>query len=50
MESKNQLRPCGREDCSQCPRRHLGRCHATQEQIDNRQCSCGKFREQEQNQ
>lgn len=37
-------RACGRTDCSDCPKRRVGRCHATPEQQDTHTCTCGLSR------
>lgn len=34
-------RACGRPNCTECPKQRVSRCHATPQQRDQHECTCG---------
>ena len=36
-----ETRACGRPNCIECPKQRINRCHATPQQRDRHECTCG---------
>ena len=44
-----KMRACGRPDCTECPKQRINRCHATPQQRDRHECTCGLRNSSQQN-